>query len=122
MLSAVFIGMGFGCSQPATMDLIVDLVSLDERGMALSTYFLGCDSGISMGSFALGAVATRFGFGMGCMRGLRPVGIAWYPQDAAIDKDVNSRRIQSLKQSSSSSPADKFFFPIWLYSRTSWPP
>jgi MFS family permease len=64
MISAVFIGMGFGCSQPATMALTVDLVSLDERGMAVSTYFLGFDSGISMGSFALGAIATRYSFGM----------------------------------------------------------
>ncbi len=63
MLSAAFIGMGFGSSQPATMALTVDSVSLDERGMAVSTYFLGFDSGISMGSFALGAIATTFGFG-----------------------------------------------------------
>jgi MFS family permease len=62
MLSAALIGMGFGTSQPATMALAVDLVSLDERGMAVSTYFLGFDSGISLGSFALGALATAFGF------------------------------------------------------------
>ena len=62
MLSAFFIGLGFGTSQPATMALTVDLVSLDERGMALSTYFLGFDSGISLGCFALGAIATAFGF------------------------------------------------------------
>jgi MFS family permease len=62
MLSAAFIGMGFGTSQPATMALTVDSVSLDERGMAVSTYFLGFDSGISLGSFALGAIATAFGF------------------------------------------------------------
>jgi MFS family permease len=62
MLSAAFIGMGFGTSQPATMALTVDSVSLDERGMAVSTYFLGFDSGISLGSFALGAIATTFGF------------------------------------------------------------
>jgi MFS family permease len=62
MLSAAFIGMGFGTCQPATMALAVDSVSLDERGMAVSTYFLGFDSGISLGSFALGAIATGFGF------------------------------------------------------------
>ncbi len=64
MLSAAFIGMGFGSSQPATMALTVDSVSLDERGMAVSTYFLGFDSGISLGSFALGAIATTAGFGV----------------------------------------------------------
>ena len=64
MLSAAFIGMGFGSSQPATMALSVDRVSPDERGMAVSTYFLGFDSGISAGSFALGAIATTLGFGV----------------------------------------------------------
>jgi MFS family permease len=62
MLSAVFLGIGFGSSQPATMALTVDLVSPDERGMAVSTYFLGFDSGISIGSFALGAIISAFGF------------------------------------------------------------
>jgi MFS family permease len=62
MLSAAFIGIGFGSSQPATMALTVDLVSPDERGMAVSTYFLGFDTGISLGQFAMGAVATAFGF------------------------------------------------------------
>jgi MFS family permease len=62
MLSATFLGIGFGSSQPATMALAVDLVSPDERGRAISTYFLGFDSGISLGSFALGAVITAFGF------------------------------------------------------------
>jgi predicted MFS family arabinose efflux permease len=40
----------------------VDLVSQDKRGMAVSTYFLGFDSGISVGSFLPGAIATSFGF------------------------------------------------------------
>jgi MFS family permease len=61
-ISAAFIGIGFGSSQPATMALTVDLVSPDERGMAVSTYFLGFDTGISLGQFAMGAVATAFGF------------------------------------------------------------
>jgi MFS family permease len=62
MLAAVFIGLGFGSSQPATMAWAVDHVTPDERGMALSTYFLGFDSGISLGSFLPGAIAVRFGF------------------------------------------------------------
>jgi MFS family permease len=63
MLSAAFIGMGFGSCQPATMAMTVDSVSLDDRGMAVSTYFLGFDSGISLGSFAMGGIATTLGFG-----------------------------------------------------------
>jgi len=62
LLSAAFLGVGFGTSQPATMALTVDLVSLNERGMAVSTYFLGFDSGIALGSFASGALVTQFGF------------------------------------------------------------
>lgn len=62
LLSAAFLGIGFGTCQPATMALTVDLVSLNERGMAVSTYFLGFDSGISLGSFASGALAAKFGF------------------------------------------------------------
>ncbi len=85
MLSATFIGMGFGSSQPATMALTVDLVSPDERGMAVSTYFLGFDSGISTGSFLLGAVATTFGFGVtwvvsACCVSLGLLGILRTPQ------------------------------------------
>jgi MFS family permease len=62
MISAALIGIGFGSSQPATMALTIDLVSPDERGMAVSTYFLGFDTGISLGSFSMGAVATHLGF------------------------------------------------------------
>ncbi len=62
LVSAFLIGLGFGTCQPATMALTVDSVSLDERGMATSTFFLGFDSGISLGSFALGAAITAFGF------------------------------------------------------------
>jgi MFS family permease len=62
MLSAAFIGFGFGSAQPATMALTVDLVSRDERGMAVATYYLGFDSGISTGAFAIGALASSFGF------------------------------------------------------------
>ena len=62
MLSAAFIGFGFGSAQPATMALTVDLVSRDERGMAVATYYLGFDSGISTGSFAIGALASSLGF------------------------------------------------------------
>jgi MFS family permease len=62
MLSSAFIGIGFGSCQPATMALAVDQVSPDQRGMAVSTYFIGFDAGISTGSFAIGAVAAAFGF------------------------------------------------------------
>jgi MFS family permease len=62
ILSAVFIGLGFGSCQPATMAMAIDFVSKDERGMAVSTYFLGFDTGISAGSFIMGAIVTPFGY------------------------------------------------------------
>jgi MFS family permease len=62
LLSAVLLGIGFGSSQPATMALTVDYVSSDSRGMAVSTYFLGFDLGISVGSCVLGAIITAFSF------------------------------------------------------------
>ncbi len=88
MLSAAFIGLGFGSAQPATMALTVDLVSKDERGMAVSTYYLGFDSGISTGSFAIGALATNLGFNAawviaaGCVL-LGMVGLFKMPRHAA---------------------------------------
>jgi MFS family permease len=62
LFAAVFIGLGFGSSQPATMAWAVDHVTPDERGMAISTYFLGFDCGVSAGSFLPGAIAVRLGF------------------------------------------------------------
>jgi MFS family permease len=64
LVSAVLFGLGFGAAQPATMALLVDRVRPDQRGLALSTYFLGFDSGISAGSIGLGLVAQSWGFGV----------------------------------------------------------
>jgi MFS family permease len=62
LTAAAVLGFGFGSSQPATMALTIDLVSLNDRGMAVSTFFLGFDSGISLGSFLSGAIATAFNY------------------------------------------------------------
>ena len=64
LLSAALFGLGFGAAQPATMALLVDRVQGDRRGLALSTYFLGFDLGISVGSIGLGLVAQALGFGI----------------------------------------------------------
>ncbi|MHB1133096.1 MAG: MFS transporter [Chloroflexota bacterium] len=63
LLAAALYGAGFGASQPATMALIIDRVSAQERGMAMSTYFTGFDLGISISSYALGIVVEAWGFG-----------------------------------------------------------
>jgi MFS family permease len=64
LVCAAFIGFGFGSCQPATMALAVDFVSPDERGMAASTYFIGFDAGIAIGSIALGEVVDLSSFGV----------------------------------------------------------
>jgi MFS family permease len=62
LLSAVLWGMGFGCAQPASMALLVDRVHGEERGLALSTYFMGFDIGIGLGAVGLGVVSQAFGW------------------------------------------------------------
>jgi MFS family permease len=62
LVSAALFGAGFGAAQPATMALLVDRVGAGQRGLALSTYFLGFDSGIAVGSIGLGVVAQTWGF------------------------------------------------------------
>ncbi len=64
MVSAALFGLGFGTTQPATMALLVDRVRTDQRGLAMSTYFLGFDTGISLGSIGLGVVSQVWGFGV----------------------------------------------------------
>jgi MFS family permease len=64
ILSAALFGFGFGAAQPATMALLIDRVPSEERGLASSTYYMGFDGGISIGSILLGAVSQRLGFGV----------------------------------------------------------
>lgn len=55
--AAVLAGGGFGAAQPALLALTVDLVPPDRRGSAMATYYVAHESGIAMGSIALGWVA-----------------------------------------------------------------
>jgi len=64
LLSAALWGVGFGAAQPATMALLVDRVPLSQRGQAMSTYFLGFDAGISLGSIGLGFVGQAIGLSL----------------------------------------------------------
>jgi MFS family permease len=61
---ASLLGFGFGAAQPATMALLIDRVHSGQRGLATSTYYLGFDIGLAMGSILLGMVSQRFGFGV----------------------------------------------------------
>ena len=61
-LSAALWGIGFGAAQPASLALLVDLAGGQQRGLALSTYFMGFDIGIGMGAILLGALSQAFGW------------------------------------------------------------
>ena len=61
LVAAALFGVGFGIAQPATMALLVDRVPSEKRGLAMSTYFLGFDLGIALGSIGLGFVSQLIG-------------------------------------------------------------
>ncbi len=62
-LSAVILGVGLGAAMPALMALMIDLVGPAERGGAMSTFGIGLDVGIGIGSVVQGMVAQAYGFG-----------------------------------------------------------
>jgi MFS family permease len=62
-LSAVILGVGLGAAMPALMALMIDLVGPAERGGAMSTFGIGLDVGIGIGSVVQGMVAEAHGFG-----------------------------------------------------------
>lgn len=64
LVVASLFGFGFGAAQPATMALLIDRVRFEKRGLATSTYYLGFDIGLAMGSILLGMVSQRLGFGV----------------------------------------------------------
>jgi MFS family permease len=62
MVSAAFIGLGFGTAQPATMALLVDQVNSNQRGLGFATYSMGYDGGMFLGSVIFGVVSQVWGF------------------------------------------------------------
>jgi MFS family permease len=62
LISAVLWGVGFGSAQPAALALLVDRAAGVQRGLALSTFFMGFDVGIGVGAIALGVVSQTFGW------------------------------------------------------------
>jgi predicted MFS family arabinose efflux permease len=61
-VSAVLWGVGFGAAQPASLALLVDVTRNAQRGLALSTYFMGFDVGIGLGAIALGFLSQSLGW------------------------------------------------------------
>jgi MFS family permease len=61
-ISAVLWGVGFGAAQPASLALLVDVAGGSQRGLALSTYFMGFDVGIGIGAIAMGYLSQTVGW------------------------------------------------------------
>jgi MFS family permease len=61
-ISAVLWRVGFGSAQPASPALLVDTTSQSQRGLALSTYFMGFDVGIGIGAIGLGFLSQTVGW------------------------------------------------------------
>jgi MFS family permease len=55
-------GLGLGTAQPAAMAWCTDLVTPDERGKALGTFYAAFELGIASGAIGFGAVLARSSF------------------------------------------------------------
>lgn len=62
MISAVFIGIGFGSAQPCLQTLAIQGSSKDRIGHASSTFFTCYDLGIALGSILLGIMIANLGY------------------------------------------------------------
>lgn len=62
LLAGVFMGFGFGATQPTLAALVVTGVAPSRRGAANGTFFSAFDLGIGTGSMALGVVARFAGY------------------------------------------------------------
>jgi MFS family permease len=79
-LSAAILGVGVGAAMPSLMALMIDLVGPAERGGAMSTFGIGLDLGIGIGSVVQGMVVEGYGFGaaFGLTAALPLVAVAVY--------------------------------------------
>jgi MFS family permease len=79
-LSAAILGVGLGAAMPSLMALMIDLVGPAERGGAMSTFGIGLDVGIGIGSVVQGMVVEGYGFGaaFGLTAALPLVAVAVY--------------------------------------------
>lgn len=59
-VSAALIGLGFGSLFPIAQTIVIKHAPAEKRGLATGTYFICYDTGICVGSYVLGLVATSF--------------------------------------------------------------
>ncbi|MCM3721800.1 MFS transporter [Solibacillus sp. FSL W7-1472] len=62
LLSAIFIGAGYGTLTTSFQSLCIQSTSIQRSGYATATYFTLFDIGIAIGSYLLGMVAVKLGY------------------------------------------------------------
>lgn len=62
LLSGAFIGLGYGTVVPSLQTLAVQATDHHRSGHATATFFTFFDSGLALGSYILGIVATHLGY------------------------------------------------------------
>ena len=62
IISAIFIGLGFGNLQSSIQSTIVKNAALDRVGVSTSTYFILFDLAFGVGPVLLGVIAPMIGF------------------------------------------------------------
>lgn len=62
LLSGAFIGLGYGAVVPSFQTLAIQSTTHERSGYATATFFTLFDTGIAIGSFVLGIVASKLGY------------------------------------------------------------
>lgn len=62
LLSGAFIGLGYGAIVPSFQTLAIQSTTHERSGYATATFFTLFDTGIAIGSFILGIIASKFGY------------------------------------------------------------
>ncbi|WP_170233424.1 MFS transporter [Sporomusa termitida] len=62
LVSGIFMGLGFGATQPTLQAMAITVVDPQRRGTATATLTLGADFGIGTGAMLLGLIAQTVGY------------------------------------------------------------
>ena len=62
MIASILKSFGQGTAQPAIQTSCLQSVPMEKRGVASSTYFMGCDIGQGVGPIVGGVIAGSFGY------------------------------------------------------------
>lgn len=62
LLSGAFIGLGYGAVVPSFQTLAIQSTKHERSGYATATFFTLFDTGLALGSYILGLIATRLGY------------------------------------------------------------